>query len=389
MERSGTLTMKKGRRYVVLDSWRGICACMVALFHFKTNSHTYDLPFFRNAYLFVDFFFVLSGFVIFANYAEKLRQGFGVVRFLIMRFGRVYPLHFAVLMAFIGWDIVQLVFPKVAGYAKYPPFSGPGETADYIVSNLLLTHSLGLHDYLALNGPSWSISTEFYAYVLFALAITVFRHRIHVFLVVAVFLSPLFLYLFSPGFMDTTYQYGYVRCVYGFGMGALTWLFLDRWQRLLAAGFVQRSTVSYVEAVTLLLVIAFVSFAGTGPASLLAPIVFSIAIYVFSFEGGWVSSLLKSRLFLLLGVLSYSIYMNQMLVGGKMFFGLAGAIRKHIPIDLFSSVAGDNRLGADPWQGDLLNVAFLVVLVLFSWGTYKVVEEPGRHWFRLLANRRR
>src|SRR5437762_9602227 len=82
-------------RFVVLDSWRGIAACLVALFHLDAYSHLYGVPFLRNSWLFVDFFFVLSGFVIAANYQQRLLEGFGVGRFLLLRLGRLYPLHFA------------------------------------------------------------------------------------------------------------------------------------------------------------------------------------------------------------------------------------------------------------------------------------------------------
>lgn len=54
----------------------------------------------RNAYLFVDFFFVLSGFVIASTYQERIAGGFSVWRFMLLRLGRLYPLHIAVLVAF-------------------------------------------------------------------------------------------------------------------------------------------------------------------------------------------------------------------------------------------------------------------------------------------------
>ena len=54
--------MNEGKRFDVLDSWRGIAACLVALYHFRTRtySHLTDITLLRNSYLFVDFFFVLS-----------------------------------------------------------------------------------------------------------------------------------------------------------------------------------------------------------------------------------------------------------------------------------------------------------------------------------------
>lgn len=88
------------RRFVVLDSLRGICALMVTLYHLNTYSIVKELPFFINAYLFVDFFFVLSGFVIATNYQARLAAGFGIQKFMLPRFGRLYPLYLAVLVCF-------------------------------------------------------------------------------------------------------------------------------------------------------------------------------------------------------------------------------------------------------------------------------------------------
>jgi peptidoglycan/LPS O-acetylase OafA/YrhL len=50
------------RRFVVLDGWRGLCALLVALAHADFLGHFYFWPVVRNGHLFVDFFFVLSGY---------------------------------------------------------------------------------------------------------------------------------------------------------------------------------------------------------------------------------------------------------------------------------------------------------------------------------------
>ena len=51
-------------RFVALDSWRGVCALLVALFHVPIIGVVRQLTLISNGYLFVDFFFVLWGFVI-------------------------------------------------------------------------------------------------------------------------------------------------------------------------------------------------------------------------------------------------------------------------------------------------------------------------------------
>jgi peptidoglycan/LPS O-acetylase OafA/YrhL len=121
-------------RFAVLDSWRGIAACMVALFHLRVLSHVGDAALVRHASLFVDFFFVLSGFVITGGYAERLAAGFGAWRFALLRFGRLYPLHLAVLAAFVWLGGAPLATPEgslgfaahlfLLGWASSPPRYG-------------------------------------------------------------------------------------------------------------------------------------------------------------------------------------------------------------------------------------------------------------------------
>src|ERR1035441_4440765 len=55
-------------RLEALDSLRGISALMVVLYHSSFPNFVHDLPVVRSSYLFVDFFFVLSGFIMYYNY---------------------------------------------------------------------------------------------------------------------------------------------------------------------------------------------------------------------------------------------------------------------------------------------------------------------------------
>ncbi len=93
---------KPAGRFEALDGWRGVCACLVVLFHFNGYSPIYTAPLVRNSYLFVDFFFVLSGFVIAWNYGTRLGSWPEVRRFLVLRLGRVYPLHLFMLFLFLA-----------------------------------------------------------------------------------------------------------------------------------------------------------------------------------------------------------------------------------------------------------------------------------------------
>src|SRR5262245_62777512 len=95
-----------GRRYVALDSWRGIAALLVALHHFSASGAICASGLVQGAWMCVDFFFVLSGFVIAANYRDRLARGFSAMHFMLLRWGRLYPLHVATLMAYIAIEMV-------------------------------------------------------------------------------------------------------------------------------------------------------------------------------------------------------------------------------------------------------------------------------------------
>jgi peptidoglycan/LPS O-acetylase OafA/YrhL len=97
-------------RFEVLDGWRGIAALMVAVFHFNALHPAYVLPFVHNSYLFVDFFFVLSGFVIAHAYRGRLNTVADAAVFAIRRFGRA---RLAVLVALgAGSAIVVVTLAK-------------------------------------------------------------------------------------------------------------------------------------------------------------------------------------------------------------------------------------------------------------------------------------
>lgn len=374
----------RNQHFLVLDAWRGICACLVALFHFSSTSHLQNLPLLRNAYLFVDFFFVLSGFVIFASYEEKLQRGFGFGRFLVLRFGRLYPLHLALFIAFVGADLLKLL-PLFGGYSTYPPFTAPGETPPYIVTNLLLIQSLGVQHRLSWNDPSWSISVEFYTYVVFGIAVVLLKNRIRWLILALLLLSPLFLAVFSSQYMNTTFQYGFIRCLFGFSAGALCWHVFQRYQSAAAV----RGSPRLWDAAEIAMLIAvawFVTVAGSSALTLLAPLLFSATILVFSMERGLISRLLQTRVFLLLGVLSYSLYMDHMFIRRKLFVSGAMVVERLFHVSLITRVSGGELIGTSPWQGDLLMLAYLGVLVALAYATYHWIEDPCRNWFKSLVS---
>src|SRR5438477_8690358 len=150
-----------------LTSIRGIAAWWVVLYHFRqylpTGRPEWLSALTAHGYLAVDLFFILSGFVLALNYAESFRRSLaGATDFYRLRFGRIYPLHFVMLMLFLLNPLAVALF------------SASGDTSaygwDYFVLSLFLVQNWGFSTELAWNDPAWSISTEVFAYLFFPLA---------------------------------------------------------------------------------------------------------------------------------------------------------------------------------------------------------------------------
>lgn len=381
-------------RFEVLDSWRGICALLVALFHFPATGFVSQSAFIGASYLFVDFFFVLSDFVITASYSNRLGNMTAAKRFALVRFGRVYPLHLLMLAAFVGFELLRLALPQLRG-ADASVISS--KDLGSIVTNFLLLHGIGFEDRLTWNAPSWSISTEFFTYLLFASVLLLARQRAWVVFAITVIAAPPLLFAFSPSGMDVTWDFGFVRCLYGFSLGALLcWFLRDsivsaRSEITANASSGERIAWTLVELGTIVLIFFFVTSAGRGNLGIAAPYVFAIAIYVFSHDAGWISTLLRSRPLLMLGALSYSIYMVHMFIQGRMF-NLASLIDRKVNLGLVGELEfqGQMAQGFGPESaviGLAATVLMLVVTLAASYCSWRLVEMPALARFRNLSKK--
>lgn len=361
------------RRFEALDSWRGLCACMVALFHFNVFSHVQSARIIQNAYLFVDFFFVLSGFVIAANYQARLMQGFGSGRFLFLRLGRIYPLHLATMALFIPIDIAK---------------DGASlQLLRAVATNALLLHGTGINSGLWLNFPSWSISAEFVAYIVFALATSWLGPRMLPWIAIAMAGSAILVFV-SPHRMDSTYDYGLARCLYGFALGVLCFRVRERFHWLDRP--IGRHADTLAEGIAvILLYLCLAMLDGHSAAAVATPALFAGLVLLFARERGLVSRALKVRPLLLVGALSYSIYMMHAFVRA-VARALAMVLEKTTGLSFFMELPALANgeiprllsIGGSLWLGDVLQALMLLATIGLAMLTFRYIEEPGRLWSR-------
>jgi peptidoglycan/LPS O-acetylase OafA/YrhL len=327
----------------------------------------------------------LSGFVIAANYQQRLLDGFGAGRFLLLRLGRLYPLHFAMLTLFVAFELLKILkrilIPTLLSVNPIAPFSSPQEAPNTILANLLLIQSLHLYDFLTWNVPSWSISTEFYTYVVFAACLTGLRKHAWIALLLAMIGGPVLIAILSERNMATVCDWGIIRCIYGFAAGVSAWIIYEKWNEKLRKWL----SGSILEWGALGLVVVFVSVAGTTLLSIAAPYLFALVVLVFAFEAGTASAMLRSRPLVFLGTLSYSIYMTHVFIA-KRLFDAGYQIDKRWDINPFTHrvIDGGNVefLGTQLWHGDIAYLVYLAMIIAMSYFTYRWIEKPGREWVR-------
>ncbi|WP_080056174.1 acyltransferase family protein [Spirosoma aerolatum] len=293
-------------RFRAVDTFRGMAAIMVIFFHLQHLSILKGNDFVAKSDLFVDFFFVLSGFVMtHSNYA-KITDLSSIKPFAIKRFKRLYPLHLFTLLLVLLFELFRFGVDRYVVRLSNPVF-GPDKSLPSFLANLTLIQSLNLFDTTTWNGPSWSISVEFYTYLLWALCLVVFRKNLWVMCTLC--FGPIAWFIVRhQGNIIYNYDYGFVRCFYSFLIGMLTYRLSRHWQ---SAG--ARWVFSVVEILllggTLLAVSSF-----HHAESWMMPFLFALVILVFSQEKGIVSTILANDRLEFLGRLSYSYYLNHMVV---------------------------------------------------------------------------
>ena len=365
--------MVKAHRFQALDAWRGICALLVALEHLQTTSVLHENAFTHHAYRFVDFFFVLSGFVIAYAYGDRIQQDRRAVRpFLIRRVGRLWPLHVTMLVALVAVTY-GLALAARAGLSLGHFASSDKNTLGAIPLNILLVHGWGWFDHLTWNGQSWSISTELFAYLLFAalFALVPARRAIWAYAAVLMVGSALIVALVAPAGMRSTFDFGVPRCVYGFMAGVLV---CGGWRRYAP----RLGTLG--EVVVVAAVIAAVAWLPIDSwTELLVTPLFALTVWVFASEDGALSRALTRGWPQALGAWSYSIYMVHALLMVGILTAAVIATKHGWPV--FARVDGVGTIVGPAAVTAAITACYVGLVVLVSRVTYRRVELPGQRWF--------
>ncbi len=362
-------------RYASLESLRAVAAIMVVLFHMPFIASERHILI-QNSALFVDFFFVLSGFVMTYAYRDKLADGLRAADYLILRIGRLFPLHLFVMMAWMA------AFSLFTLWGENIPAFDARHTSESFQINLFLINSFGLQSFLSWNYPAWSIGAELIAYVLFFIVLRLFGRQFGLGHALAVSLvAYAFLVRDNPTTMLRTFDMGAIRCIGGFFLGVAVYLFKEK--------YVDPSwrPGTLLEGATIALVAATITVApGSAVTELNVILAFGLLVLTFSTSQGYFSRLLNRPLPVYLGKISYSIYMVHALV-----ISLVAQVVSGLPDVTNLALAEASsipRVFLYTGFAPLLTTGVLLMVLAISVFTHRYVEEPFRRLSRKIAPHR-
>ena len=368
-----------------LSGLRIVAAVWVVLFHFRPWLDV-SAPGFRSALApvincgaqGVDLFFILSGFVLTWNYLDRMGESFSMkatLHFLWLRLARVWPVYVVTLHLALAWIIFTL-------YVGHLPSPVADQLSAVSYARQVLLVQLWFQPFFdgsSWDGPAWSISAEWLAYLLFGVVVLAIfriaratRVRGLLWLAVAACLPPTLL-LLATGHFYTPWSW-LPRIVMQFTAGALACAAVRKMQ-LSEAG---QRRAGYLSVVLCAGIIGILYFLDAYPVAkvsdssglvdvLFVPLVASLAVGI-----GSLPRLLSTRIMVYGGYISFSLYMVHEIV--------------HTAWNWFT--AQFEIILTPSWSAKLIMVGVFAVAFLGAVLLYHFVEEPARIWMRNMVKER-
>lgn len=344
-----------------LTTLRFFAAAWLLVYHFRAHlgfDLGHALPTIDLGSLGVDLFFVLSGFILAHVYVARVEaRSYSHADFLINRIARVYPLHLATLAAMIAlWAGARALGADLPDEAF--------KVSD-LPAHLLMIHAWGATQTVGWNFPSWSISAEWFAYLLFPAFAAIwlaFRSR-PLLGVAAAFALLIAVYvgserIFQREFTELTAQVGALRIIPSFAIGVALYM-LGR-VRALPRGLAGPAAVlalGWLVAATSLRLETIWAWPGLGLA------VYALAEMARAGQSGP----LGGRIGVYLGEISYAMYMV------------------HLPVDIaYFQVL--SRLGVSEASPLAIRIAALlgvfIAVIITAALAHHIIERPARNAIR-------
>jgi len=374
-----------------LSALRGIAAILVVTLHF--HFFLGGLVPYKNAglvdklYLMVDLFFILSGFIMCYVYETSFTTSITKKKyksFLTARLARIYPLHIITLFTKVIMFIVIIVIGKfhLLSYGQKHIYK-----LDAIPVQLTFLQTVGIYNFDTWNAPAWSLSAEWWAYIIFPFLFIAFRKLgyknwwigaiivILGWLAIEFLLAPLEPFLNSnPNpkhkTLDVNWHYGTIRGIVGFTAGMIIWqLFKNsKGKKWIGNGW-------FLTSILILCTLSMqLKWYDTVTVFLFTLIILSLA-----YGSKNANRFLNLKLFQNIGKWSFSIYIWHMIFMDIILLYFRFQSTKKLG-GLIRPIKGSYL---EKWSYFMLLIIFICFMANLS---YRFIETPARNWIKKKFN---
>jgi peptidoglycan/LPS O-acetylase OafA/YrhL len=373
----------KSRTIKALAGARALPPLLIVLYHFCEGHHYSGLlwldRFLARGYLWVEFFFVLSGFILTYRYGHRLGKLLtwrGYTDFLRARLTRLYPLHLFILLLILAMVVGLRALAHAGGYTSIfdLPYHQDVSTKGFILS-LLLVHGWHTMDRLTWNGLSWFVSVEFALYLVFPAVLWLAMRggwRRAMLLIVLGLGCILGLLITLRHGLDQTYDWGLVRGLGEFLVGA--------GMAVLFARLAQWQIPVWIHSGVQILLLAGLaaSFAFTGWAhtfnDIYTVLPMMALVLALAFDEGVLADMLKTAPLQRLGEWSYAVYLGQS-IWLLVIRHFANGVYPPDGTPMLGTTFGALRWGLEP-------ALLVIVCVIWGWALTRWVERPATRFLR-------
>lgn len=341
-----------------LETLRGIAALMVALYHYPSTSFLY----FEDGFLAVYFFFSLSGFVITLNYFNKINSFNDLIRFQTRRFYRLYPVHLLLLLTVLCIQFLKLIALKFFNFDSTSYAFSPVNIfslTDFF-QHIFLTQSItNFGNFLSWNSAAWTISAEFYAYLIFGLLTLIVRRNKKIFIIL------LLLYILFDEFITLSLKYYinsvFLNCLFYFSIGSIVFFIYEKTKFRIN---------DFYFIIFLLIVTLYNKIFYLNNAILFATIIYLTLIIK---QDTILFKFLNFSPLVYFGTVSYSFYMIHQSVlylyiqSLKFIFGIN-----------FNNMSGVTTDTGNPYYDTLIMLSYIAISLFIASFIYKYVEQKFR-----------
>lgn len=324
-----------------LTSLRFFFALMVFFSHvpFPYNHVIYRIL--SNGSVGVSFFFILSGFILSYNYQKKISENYNQKKFWIDRFLRIYPLHLFVLL------LITFLF-LVLG-SNYLLILKQFVSHLFLIQNYIHIKEI----YSSLHKPAWSICCEIFFYFIFPFIILKIKDNNILFILLLIGFA-FFLYYINPhgsmfiGINPVIRLSDFIVGILSFQLYGKLKIYCEKLK------FYHYNLLEFFAVIILFASLTFAHHINYYQLFPLFWVTMVIFIITMSYSKGVLAKILSQNFLILLGEISYSIYMTHYLI-----------------LTVLTSFFRDSFIFSNR---PIFISSFLAITIIFSYFTYKIVE---------------